>query len=256
MVCSRGRARDLTALRTNTRSVSKKFQSVEGLHNFWRLWGHAARGRRNVTPGSDCVSVDPSWLYMGGAAHRGAPVDNALLIECPMTAHRFRKNDRMSQDRPSIPQKRPSGEGAKGEDWSIGAIVGDFVASVDEHAGTKNRWVIGSTRRARGTVPQAVVAFLEAADYEEAIRDAISLGGDADTLAAIAGRIAHAYFGEVPEELAGRRSRRCRGTLTRVWEEFRDRYEVTDEECGRAVSAHGCGRFPAWTSGRSIRTAM
>ena len=50
------------------------------------------------------------------------------------------------------------------------------------------------------TVPQAIVAFLESTDFEDAIKLAISLGGDADTLAAITGSIAEAYYG-VPEEL-------------------------------------------------------
>lgn len=50
------------------------------------------------------------------------------------------------------------------------------------------------------SVPQAIVSFLEAYDYEDAIRNAISLGGDGDTMAAIAGAIAEAYFG-IPEEL-------------------------------------------------------
>ena len=51
-----------------------------------------------------------------------------------------------------------------------------------------------------GSVPQAIVCFLEAADYEDAVRNAVSLGGDGDTQAAIAGSIAEAYFG-IPEEL-------------------------------------------------------
>lgn len=50
------------------------------------------------------------------------------------------------------------------------------------------------------TVPQAIVAFLESTSFEEAIRIAISLGGDSDTLAAITGSIAEAYYG-VPEDI-------------------------------------------------------
>ena len=50
------------------------------------------------------------------------------------------------------------------------------------------------------TVPQAIVAFLESASFEDAIRTAISVGGDSDTLAAITGSIAEAYYG-VPKEL-------------------------------------------------------
>ncbi len=51
-----------------------------------------------------------------------------------------------------------------------------------------------------GSVPEAIVAFLDATDFEDAIRNAISLGGDGDTQAAIAGAIAEAYYG-IPEEL-------------------------------------------------------
>lgn len=47
----------------------------------------------------------------------------------------------------------------------------------------------------QGTVPQAIMAFLESSDFEDAIRNAISIGGDSDTLAAITGGIAAAYYG-------------------------------------------------------------
>ena len=50
------------------------------------------------------------------------------------------------------------------------------------------------------TVPQAIVAFLESTDFEDAIRNAISLGGDSDTLAAITGSIAEAAYG-IPDDL-------------------------------------------------------
>jgi ADP-ribosylglycohydrolase len=53
----------------------------------------------------------------------------------------------------------------------------------------------------QGTVPQAIVAFLEANSFEDAIRNAISIGGDADTIAAITGSIAEAYF-TIPEEIS------------------------------------------------------
>lgn len=52
----------------------------------------------------------------------------------------------------------------------------------------------------RGSVPQAIVAFLEAEDFEDAVRNAVSLGGDGDTQASIAGSIAEAFFG-IPEEI-------------------------------------------------------
>lgn len=52
----------------------------------------------------------------------------------------------------------------------------------------------------QNTVPQALMAFFESTSFEDAIRNAISIGGDSDTLAAITGGIAEAYYG-VPEEL-------------------------------------------------------
>jgi len=52
----------------------------------------------------------------------------------------------------------------------------------------------------QGSVPQALMAFFESSDFEDAIRNAVSLGGDSDTQAAIAGSIAEAYYG-IPSSL-------------------------------------------------------
>ena len=54
----------------------------------------------------------------------------------------------------------------------------------------------------QGSVPQAITAFLESVDFEDAIRNAVSLGGDSDTQACIAGGIAQGFYGEVPEQIA------------------------------------------------------
>lgn len=53
----------------------------------------------------------------------------------------------------------------------------------------------------QGSVPQAIVAFLESSDFESAIRLAISIGGDSDTIACITGGIASAYYKEIPQEI-------------------------------------------------------
>nr|VFK14992.1 MAG: ADP-ribosylglycohydrolase [Candidatus Kentron sp. LFY] len=53
----------------------------------------------------------------------------------------------------------------------------------------------------QGTVPQALTAFMESRDFEDAIRNAISIGGDSDTLACITGGIAEAFYGGVPEPI-------------------------------------------------------
>jgi ADP-ribosylglycohydrolase len=51
-------------------------------------------------------------------------------------------------------------------------------------------------------VPEALICALEATDFEDAIRNAISIGGDSDTVGAIAGGVAEALF-EIPEDIAG-----------------------------------------------------
>ena len=52
----------------------------------------------------------------------------------------------------------------------------------------------------QGSVPQALEAFFESAGFEDAIRNAVSIGGDSDTIAAIAGGIAEAYYG-IPDDI-------------------------------------------------------
>jgi len=77
------------------------------------------------------------------------------------------------------------------------------------------------SERCQDTVPQALVCALEAVDFEDAIRNAISIGGDSDTIAAIAGAVAEARFG-IGEEMAARAwgflPQDMRGVLTALYE--------------------------------------
>ena len=76
------------------------------------------------------------------------------------------------------------------------------------------------------TVPEAIIAFIDASDFEDTLRNAVSLGGDADTLACIAGGIAHAFYGGVPQDLADRALASLPAPLRGVWAEFQTRYDV------------------------------
>lgn len=67
----------------------------------------------------------------------------------------------------------------------------------------------------QGTVPPALLAFLESTDYESAVRLAVSLGGDSDTIACIAGGVAHAFYGTVPDSIR-------EATLARLDEQLRN----------------------------------
>jgi ADP-ribosylglycohydrolase len=75
----------------------------------------------------------------------------------------------------------------------------------------------------QGSVPQSIIAFLEATDFEDAIRNAISLGGDADTMACIAGGIAEAFWG-VPREIEKQAIEMLDDQLRGVVEEFNQRF--------------------------------
>lgn len=74
------------------------------------------------------------------------------------------------------------------------------------------------------TVPEAMVAFLDAADFEDAIRNAVSLGGDSDTLTCITGGIAHAFYGSVPDAIAQQVWARLDEPLGNIVRAFGDRY--------------------------------
>ena len=71
------------------------------------------------------------------------------------------------------------------------------------------------------TIPEAIIAFLEAKDFEDAIRNAVSLGGDTDTLGAITGSIAEAYYG-IPEWLITECRKRINKDMRVVLDDFND----------------------------------
>lgn len=78
------------------------------------------------------------------------------------------------------------------------------------------------------TVPEAIIAFLEAKDFEDAIRNAVSLGGDTDTLGAITGSIAEAYYG-IPEWLMTECRKRINRDMRVVLDDFNDALSSQDD---------------------------
>lgn len=75
----------------------------------------------------------------------------------------------------------------------------------------------------QGSVPQAIIAFLDSANYEDAVRLAVSLGGDSDTQACIAGAIAQAYYRQIPQAIVTE----VRTRLTADLLEIVDRFNAT-----------------------------
>ncbi len=101
----------------------------------------------------------------------------------------------------------------------LGAIIGDISGSRFEWENHKSKdfdlfYPLGFTLEqirpdygfdvsCRGSVPQAIEAFLESTGFEDAIRNAVSIGGDSDTIAAMTGSIAEAYYG-IPSDIRQR----------------------------------------------------
>ena len=78
---------------------------------------------------------------------------------------------------------------------------------------------------------EAIIAFLESKDFEDAVRNAVSLGGDTDTLGVITGSIAEAFYGIPAVLIAECKSRIDKGMMTDVLDEF-------DHVLGRSVDTY------------------
>ena len=79
----------------------------------------------------------------------------------------------------------------------------------------------------QGSVPQATVAFLESENYEDAIRKAISIGGDSDTIACITGGIAQAFYKKIPEYITTKVKFYLDSGLKKVLKEFEKIFRIT-----------------------------
>ena len=75
----------------------------------------------------------------------------------------------------------------------------------------------------KGSVPESIIAFLDSTSFEDAVRKAVSLGGDSDTMACMAGAIAEAYYGGVPKDIV----EKVRASLTD------DLWDITSEFCAK-----------------------
>lgn len=79
----------------------------------------------------------------------------------------------------------------------------------------------------QGSVPESIIAFLDSNNFEEAVRNAISLGGDADTMACIAGGLAEAFYKKIPAEFVTKAFAFLPEDFIETIEDFCDRYIVT-----------------------------
>ncbi len=76
----------------------------------------------------------------------------------------------------------------------------------------------------QGSVPQAIVAFLDSRDYEHAVRLAVSLGGDSDTIACMAGGIAATFYKEIPDRILERVTAKMPREFLQILEAFDEKF--------------------------------
>lgn len=80
--------------------------------------------------------------------------------------------------------------------------------------------------RTKLSVPEAISAFLQAESFEDTLRKAVSLGGDSDTIACIAGGIAYAFYKQIPKEIEKQAMRRLDQRLLQTVTAFMQRYHL------------------------------
>jgi len=76
----------------------------------------------------------------------------------------------------------------------------------------------------QGSVPESIIAFLEGENFEDTIRKGISLGGDSDTIACIAGGIAQAFYQDIPQEIISNVRKRLPESFLDIIDEFCERF--------------------------------
>lgn len=182
----------------------EKDDFIDAMKKYGRMYPDAGYGRRF---GSWLLtdSREPYHSWGNGAAMRTAAVG--------WWFDSLEETQAMAALAAGVTHDHP--EGIKGAVSAAAAIflarTGHGRAEIKEYVERKFGYDLNQTldeirpgyrfsERCQDTVPQAMIAFLESTDFEDAIRSAISLGGDSDTLAAITGGIAEAAYG-VPREL-------------------------------------------------------
>lgn len=99
----------------------------------------------------------------------------------------------------------------------LGELLGTDLLRPWEQVWSEATWDVTCA----GSVPPAISAFLAASDFEDAVRRAVSLGGDADTQAAMTGALAEAWLGEVPPGIRAETEVRLPSPMRAVLERFR-----------------------------------
>ncbi len=189
-----------------------------------RYWSNGGWGRSfALWLGSE--SLEPYGSYGNGAAMRIAPAGlwaksleeaQALAIAVTEVTHNHPEGIKGALATVSAVYLAKTGSTAEEiRSYVTSQFSYDLTRTVDE---IRPGYVFNET--CQRSVPEALTCVFEATSFEDAIRNAISIGGDSDTIAAIAGGVAEAMFG-IPDEIAtdvwGKLPEDMRGVLTKLY---------------------------------------
>lgn len=202
---------------------------VDSMQGYGEMYPHAGYGRRFFR-WLESKAPDPYYSCGNGSAMRVSPV--AWASDDPAVVERLAYTSAwITHDHP---------EGIKGAQATAGCILlarrGADKREIRAFAEERHGYDLGFTldeirptyefdETCQRTVPQAFRAFLEGDSFEDVIRLAVSIGGDSDTIAAIAGSIAHAYYG-IPDWIAEQTRARLDDRLRDTLDAFCGRFEV------------------------------
>ena len=168
-------------------------------------------GLRYVDRGYGAMFLD--WLEAGDGESWDSYGNGAAMRVSPVGFAFGRKQDVLREAAKSAEFSHNHPEGIKGAQVTAlsvymartGASKSDIRSEITKTFGydldrtlSDIRPDYGFDETCQGTVPEAIIAFLESESWEDAVRNAVSLGGDSDTLACITGGIAEAFYGPVP----------------------------------------------------------
>lgn len=195
---------------------------------YYSFYPHAGFGNMfSEWARSDTYKVNRS--YANGAAMRSVPIGYAydtidqVLLQAKANCFFTHKNSEAIKAAQAVATAVFFARNRKSKDEIRSFLENKFHYNLSKNLDEiRNNYVFDS--RASYSVPPAIIAFLDSIDYESAIRNAVSLGGDADTEACIAGGIAEAYYREIPKHISDFCERKIDYTLKKVVLDFKDKY--------------------------------
>ena len=213
-------------------------QAVRSMQNIGRPYPHCGYG------GSFC-----RWMYSDNPQPYNSYGNGAAMrvSGCGYVGNTIDEVKQLSKAVAKVTHNHP--EGMKGAEATAVAVflarTGKSLFEIQDYI-TKNYYELGFTldsiretyrfnETCQDTVPQALEAFFESTSFEDAIRNAISIGGDSDTIAAITGAVAEAYYG-VPTDIRKHALTFLDERLLKILLEFENRYPAKIEKLNEAGS--------------------